>query len=373
MADVTIIGAGLTGLAAAHMLTRAGVNVTVYEQSYTVGGHARSEWMHGIPYEPHGPHIFHTTDRGIWQLVTSLTPMLPYRHQVLTELAGEMFAWPLQLDELNRLDDYGQVVKELAARPLSIDNTNFETWCISQMGETLYGLFIDGYTTKQWGRPGSELSADIGPKRVELRRDGNRNLFRDPYQGWPAHGYGALADALAADTRIVLGEPLYLWDLPESIPVGQPVIVTAPLDTFCGEKFGPLDWRGVHLRGIWLPGVGLAQPAMVVNCATPDVPYTRTIETKHVLGYDTRADSIPITPGTMLMYEHPGAPARHYPVPDATGTNKKAQLRYEQTLRGYQRNPIIPAGRLAHYTYINMDEAIRQGIYAATHALSLEP
>ena len=355
---VAVIGAGLTGLTAAHVLTQRGVDVTVYEQDFAVGGHARSASMNGVPYEPHGAHIFHTSDEVIWRLVTSLVDMLPYRHRVLTDVHGEMFSWPIQHDELHRLDCYGRIQAELDALG-GIDSTNFETWCVSQMGETLYGLFIDGYTTKQWGRPGSDLAADLGPKRVELRYDGERALFRDPHQGWPADGYGALAEALAADTHVLLGQPVTLRDIPELIPPDVPVIVTAALDGFCGKAYGPLEWRGVSLVAQWLPGDGLAQDAMVVNRPSPDVSYTRTIETKHVLGYST-------TRGTVLMYEYPGAPAKHYPVPDAGGDNRRAQQQYETMIAGYERNPLIPAGRLARYTYINMDQAMREGLTAAS-------
>lgn len=365
MNQVAVIGAGLTGLTAAYRLHRAGINVRVYEADWRVGGHARSESMHGVPYEPHGAHIFHTNDLDVWRLVTSLVRMLPYRHRVLTNVDGELFSWPIQHGELHRLDSYTRIEAELRARTGTIDDTNFETWCVSQMGETLYGLFIDGYTTKQWGRPGSELAASIGPRRVELRTDGNLDLFTDAYQGWPTNGYGALAEALACNVEVVFGQAVTADNLPDVVGPGVPVIVTAALDGFYGDRYGPLGWRGVNLVGAWQPGVLLAQKAMVVNEPSLAVPYTRTIETKHVLG-DT-----PKRRGTMLMYEHPGADAKHYPVPDANGYNRRIHERYERHLNQDTRNPLIPAGRLAHYTYINMDQAMRDGMTAAHQALGL--
>jgi UDP-galactopyranose mutase len=139
------------------------------------------------------------------------------------------------------------------------------------------------------------------------------------------------------------------------------VIVTAALDAFCAYQYDPLEWRGVELIGEWLPGTDYAQEAMVVNRPDLDVTHTRTIETKHVLGLDVTI----VRPGTMLMYEYPGAPAHHYPVPDASGANRSVQEQYEKLCSSYQRNPIIPAGRLARYTYINMDQAMREGMTAA--------
>jgi UDP-galactopyranose mutase len=360
---VVVVGAGLTGLAAAHALTHRGHTAVVHERSFQLGGHARSEWIRGVPYEPHGAHILHTHDAEVWKLVTSLVEVLPYRHRVMTEIHHELFAWPPQLAELERLDEWPAIESELAARPPEPDATNFETWCVSLMGETLYGLFIADYTAKQWGRPPHELSASIGPKRVELRTDGCLDLFKDPYQGWPAQGYGALAEALAGPTEVFFGEAITIDVIPEIAPPGTPVIVTSALDEFLADRFGPLEWRGVRLTSRWLPDwSGMALPAMVVNRPSLSVSHTRTIETKWVLG-----DAAPER-GTMVMYEHPGAPAKHYPMPDAAGLNKRAQRRYLDALANYQRNPLIPAGRLANYTYINMDEAMRAGMNAAAQA-----
>jgi UDP-galactopyranose mutase len=362
---VVVVGAGLTGLAAAHSLVAEGHSVTVYERSFLVGGHARSEWLSGVPYEPHGAHILHTNDAEVWRLITSLVEVLPYRHRVMTALRGEMLSWPLQLTEIRELPEWSRVERQLSDRPNKPDARNLETWCVSLMGATLFELFVADYTAKQWGRPARELSAGIGPKRVELRSDGERDLFRDRHQGWPRDGYGALAEALAADLDIVFGEDVTIEDVPFIAAPRTPIIVTSALDDFFASRFGPLEWRGVRLVGRWLPDwSGMAQPAMVVNRPEPEVAYTRTIETKWVLG-----DAAPRR-GTMVMYEYPGAPAKHYPVPDADGVNARAQARYADALRRYQRNPLIPAGRLAGFTYINMDEAMRAGLGAAADAIT---
>ena len=363
-----VVGAGLTGLTAAHTLARRGVDVTVYEQDYVVGGHARSETMRGIPYEPHGAHIFHTSDTEVWDLVTSLVAMLPYRHRVMTELVDEMFSWPLQISELHRLDLWPMIERELYDLPGAARRHELlETWCVSQMGPTLYDLFVGPYTEKQWGRSGCELAASLGPKRVELRTDGNRDLFRDPFQGWPAGGYGCLAEQLAAEFDVVMGQAVSVANLHDIVEPHVPVIVTSALDDFFLNRHGPLEWRGVELVGHWQPDVlSFAQPAMVVNRPSPDKSYTRTIETKWVLGEEAACSRT----GTMVMYEYPGAPTKHYPVPDIEGINRKVQQLYEQELHRFERNPLIAAGRLARYTYIDMDQAMRSGLDAATEVRS---
>ena len=361
--DVAVVGAGLTGLTAAYALRQRGLNVMVFERDFVVGGHSRSEVLNGVPYEPDGPHLFHTHDEVVWNLVTSLVDMLPYRHRCVTELGGDFYSWPLQWSELDRLDEWPVIRRELSrTRPL--DRTNFETWCVSQMGETLYDLFIAGYTLKQWGRPGRELSASIGPKRVELRTNKfNLELFDDPFQGWPVGGYGALAEGLAANVEVVLGQLVTVATLEQLVPPGVPVIVTSALDDFFCGQYGTLEWRGIRSVGRWVPGVlGFLQPALAANRPSLDVPYTRTVETKWVL------DGGMLPGGTMVLYEYPGAPSKHYPVPDVDGENKATQDRYEAALAGFSRNPLLAAGRLARYTYINMDQAMRDGLDVASWA-----
>lgn len=364
-AEVLIIGSGLAGATAAHRLASHGVRVEVVESAVRTGGHARSEWFRGIPYEPNGAHIFHTTDEEVWRLATSITEFRDYEHQVLTRVEGDLLSWPIQLEELRDLSVWSTIEAELSSLPEQPNISNFETWCISIMGSTLYGMFIEGYTRKQWGRDPATLSASFAPKRVELRTDGYRGLFRDPYQGWPQLGYEALTDGLLADVDLRLGVKVVADDLAELIPAGRPVIVTSPLDDFFEAAEGDLEWRGVSLIPKYLPKSRTFQPATVVNEPSPDVPYTRTIETKHV--FPELSERL----GTVVCEEYPGAPAKHYPVNDSAGINTATQTRYVERLTRFDRNPLIAAGRLANYSYINMDQAMRQGLEAAHEVLQL--
>ncbi|MEO0493733.1 MAG: FAD-dependent oxidoreductase [Actinomycetota bacterium] len=354
-----IVGAGLTGATAAHMLRKAGWNVAVVERSEVVGGHVRNSWMRGLPYEPNGAHIFHTDDEAVWRLASSLVDFEPYLHQVRTRVGDLELSWPIQLDELAALPEWGTIQHELTRLPDERDSSNFETWCISLMGETLYHLFIEGYTTKQWGRPPSSLSCQFAPKRVDLRTDGYLPLFRDPYQGWPRQGYGALVEALLADTPVILCEEVTQSNLASLVKPDVPVLLTCALDDFFDHSEGKLEWRGVHLVPHYLPDEMLAQNAMVVNEPDAAVEYTRTVETKWVF------PEMHSQLGTVIAFEYPGSPAKHYPVLDAEGANEAMQARYSLRADAFERNPLVTAGRLANYTYINMDEAMRQGMDAA--------
>jgi UDP-galactopyranose mutase len=355
---VAVVGAGLSGAAAAWLLTRRGFTVEVYEEAHVVGGHVRTEWFRGIPYEPHGAHIFHTDHRRVWNIVSRAVEFAPYRHRVRTRLRGRLVSWPPQKAELCALADFADIARELANRPGTVDASDFESYCISVLGPTLYAESVRDYTEKQWGRHPRTLSVTVAKGRVELRDDGCVDFFRDSYQGWPRRGYGELVEALLGRAVVHLGCKITVADLPGMTRAGQPVIVTSALDDFLGEP-GALQWRGVRLQPVYMPETTLAQGAMVINEPAAAIPWTRSIETKWALR------ELHDRPGTVVLREYPGAPAKHYPVLDSAGENRRTQQELEHRLRGLSRNPIHPAGRLATYSYINMDAAILSGLRVA--------
>ncbi|MFJ2607541.1 UDP-galactopyranose mutase [Streptomyces sp. NPDC091279] len=358
---VTIIGSGLAGATAAAALHDAGADVRVLEQSPVWGGQLRTEHAGGILYEPHGAHILHTTDRQVWDFVTDRVEMLPYRHRVMTEVDDRVLSWPPQISELEQLPQWADIRRELDQCPRTPRTTNFETWCEDIMGPTLYALFIRPYTIKQWGTDPRELAAQWAPKRIELRVDGYRDLFRDPYQGWPRGGYLTLIDALLGGVPVELGAPVDAENVAERTRGADAVVLTAPLDVFFRHALGELPWRGVRLESHFIPGADHVLPCGVVNHPGLDQTYTRRIETKWMSG-QTRE-------GTVVSYEYPGAPARHYPVDDVEGKNRGLAHDYRALVAQELGPRVHLAGRLATYTYIDMDQAIRQGLNAAARIL----
>lgn len=359
---VRIVGGGLAGATVAYLLERAGVQAEVIEAAAEWGGQLRTSEASGILYEPTGAHILHTSDTEVWQLVTSLVEVGPYRHVVRTEVFDTVLSWPPQLSELRKLAQWPAVERELAARPPAPDGRNFETWCVGLMGETLYREFIEGYTRKQWGREPRELAAAWAPRRIELRDDGDPHLFRDAHQGWPVGGYRRLIDNLLHRQAVTMGQAVSVADWDELCRGADAVVLTCALDQFFGECLGPLAWRGVRLVSHYLPDREHELPCGVLNTPGPHRPYTRAIETKWMSGQTG--------PGTVVSYEYPGAPARHYPVDDVAGTNRELQRKYEALARELTGPPRAMAGRLATYTYIDMDQAIRQGMNVARRLLA---
>lgn len=356
--SAVVVGAGIAGAAAAWQLGELGYRVRVYERADVVGGHTRTEWMRGIPYEPHGAHIFHTSDEAVWSLVTKLVDFAPYRHRVMIRVGDLLLPWPMQVSAVGQLADHEEIHRQLRARPTSPDTTNFETYCVSLLGRSLFEACVRDYTRKQWGQDPDQLSAATAFGRVELRNDGYLDLFRDPFQGWPRDGYAALVEELLRGTEVQLGSMVTVDDLAEVSLPGEPVVITSALDDFFREP-GALPWRGVRLESQFRPDITLSQPAMVINEPSSAVPWTRTIETKWAL------DELHDVPGTVVMREFPGADAKHYPVLDAAGLNRVTQRALQTRLASYRRNPLHSAGRLATYSYINMDVAVRRGLDAA--------
>ncbi len=368
---VLIVGAGLTGCTLAHQLGRAGVDTVLLEREPVPGGLIRSEHMGGVLYEPHGSHIFHTEDEEVWRLANEMTPFRPYRHRVDIVADGQILNWPILLSDIERQSQGKEILAQLEERrgvdaAARAEAADFEEWCLELMGPILYERFIRPYTEKQWGRPARTLSAQWAPRRVSVRWDNDPYLFPDPYQGWPAgpNGYTDLLDGLLAERRAELrtGTDVALGNLQRHIDEAQAdaVVLTCPLDVFCGGALGALEWRGILVRSVHIPHREYGQGAMVVNYPGEEFPFIRVHETKHASGQQCE--------GTVLGFEFTGAPTRYYPI--ETTENRSLNERYQDHLRKeLSGQRVFFAGRLANYLYIDMDDCMRQAIDAAGEVL----
>jgi UDP-galactopyranose mutase len=362
-----VVGAGWSGAVVARALHDQGIAVHVAERDQVVGGHARAEVLNGVVYEPNGAHIFHTSDPAVAAFVERFGMTRRYEHRVLTEVFqhdddehGLLLAWPPQLGELRRLADWPAIERELAARPAEPHGDDFETWVVSLMGPTLYRLFVEGYTRKQWGCEPRELSSRFAPRRVDLRDDGDTRLFRDAWELFPAEGVNSVIEAILAPVPVTCGATVGVDDVEHVAGRPSAVVVTAPLDDFVGRP-GTLAWRGIHMRSRYVPTEdlsGTVTPAYVVNRPSMRVPYTRTVETKHATGQRIGA--------TVVSEEHPGAPARHYPVPTVDERHERANRDLQDEIRASLAGvPAFFCGRLATYTYIDQDQAIARALACA--------
>jgi UDP-galactopyranose mutase len=361
---VAVIGAGWSGAAAARQLHDHGVAVEVFEATDVVGGHARAEYLRGVLYEPNGPHVFHTSEPRVVEFVHRFGAVRSYEHRPLTlvRIDGEPrhFSWPLQLGELETLPQWSRIRAELTARPAVPEMSDFEAYCVSLLGETVYHLFIYHYTVKQWGVAPRTLAAEIAARRVQIRDDGDRRLHRVRWEYFWPEGANPIVEAMLHDIPIHVGVEVRLADLEgATYRRFDAAVVTASLDAFTGQAT-PLPWRGIRTRARHCetedPGATVTR-AYVVNQPDPDVPFTRTVETKHASGQQIR--------GTVVCEEYPGHPAKHYPVPTADHEHERRNEALQAFIRKESPIPVVFCGRLANYVYINQDEAILQGLRAA--------
>lgn len=367
---VAVVGAGWAGAVTAERLDAGGIGVEVFERGDNVGGHSRSEVLNGVVYEPNGAHIFHTSNPEVAAYVQRFGLSRPYEHCVKTQVhigdddVPTLLSWPPQVSELRGLRTWPTIEKELNELPAVPSGDDFETFVVSLMGRTLYDLFIRDYTAKQWGRPATELSSSFAPKRVELRSDDYRRLFRDRWEFFSSRGVNSIIEAVLTRVPVTCGTELVLRDLLAMQRENDAFVITAPLDALL-ERDGELEWRGVQLRSRYIPMEREDEtltPAYVVNWPDSRYPYTRTIETKHASGQRVA--------GTVVSEEYPGSPARHYPVPTVDRRFETLNERYKEEVRNALSRPVYFCGRLANYVYINQDQAIEQAFACASQVLT---
>jgi UDP-galactopyranose mutase len=371
MTRALIVGGGLTACTVSHQLAQQEIESVILERLQVHGGLIRSEHMGGVLYEPHGSHIFHTEDEEVWDLANQMTPFNDYRHRVDIVVEGKILNWPILLSDIDAQSQSEQIHGELREREgidaaARAEAANFEEWCLDLMGPILYERYIKPYTEKQWGRPAASLSARWAPRRVSVRWDNDPYLFPDPYQGWPSgpNGYTDLLDGLL-DSRLITvrtNTDVTLDNLERYAKETRAdfIVLTCPLDVFTGNRFGPLEWRGIAVRNVHVPHVDYAQGAMVVNYPGLEYPFIRIHESKHASGQQVS--------GTVLGFEFTGAPTRYYPI--ELPENRALNDRYQNYVREQiGRDRTYFAGRLSNYVYIDMDDCMRQAIDTSAQIL----
>ncbi len=365
--DYLVVGAGLFGAVCARELADAGKRVLVVEREPHVGGACRTEVRDGIICQSHGGHIYHTNDRRLWDYVNRFSEFRQYHHQVKANVRGHVYALPISLMTLQAVfgvqtpeEARGRLNAERARVLAGINQADVRGWCLANIGPTLYRMFVEGYTGKQWGRDPGELPASI-VRRLPVRLTWEGGYFDDDYQGLPSQGYTPLIERMLEGIRVILNED-YLarrtyWD-------GQArrVIYTGPVDALLGYQLGRLEYRGLRFEWERVEQSDF-QGCPTMNYPDADVPWTRIHEHKHFYG-EAQGASLKQTssarlPHTWITREYPVAAGPdappYYPVNDAAN-----QERYEAYARmAAGRLPhVLLGGRLGSFRYLDMHQCI---------------
>jgi len=354
--DYLIVGAGFAGsILAERLASQHGASVLLIDRRPHIGGNAYDEKNEdGILYHKYGPHIFHTNSDAVVDYLSQFTEWRPYEHRVLAEARGQLVPIPINRTTLNLLFDAGLETDDdaaafLAARAEPVaDIRTSEDVVINGIGRELYELFFRGYTRKQWDLDPSELDKQV-TSRIPTRTNTDDRYFTDSFQAMPRDGYTAMFKRMLANPLIEIRTGVDFRDVRDEVDAGH-IIYTGPIDEYFDFRFGKLPYRSLKFDHQTLEQEQF-QSVGTVNFPSPEVPYTRISEYKHLTGQQA--------PWTTITYEYPSAEGDpYYPIPRPE--NQELFKRYEALADATEGVTFV--GRLATYRYYNMDQIVGQAL-----------
>ncbi len=357
MVDYLIVGAGLYGAVFAHEAKKAGKTCVVIDKRDHIAGNIYTKEIEGIQVHEYGAHIFHTSNKQVWDYVNALAEFNRYTNSPVANYKGELYNLPFNMNTFNKMwgvitpaEAQAKIEEQKAAAHVE-NPQNLEEQAISLVGTDIYEKLIKGYTEKQWGRPCDQLPAFI-IKRLPVRLIYDNNYFNDKYQGIPVGGYTALVEKLLDGIEVRLGVD-YLADRENLSILAKTVVYTGPIDAYFGYKLGALEYRSVRFETEVLDMPNY-QGNAVVNYTDAETPYTRIIEHKH-FEFGTQ-------PKTVISREYsaewkPGDEP-YYPVND----EKNGALYQQYKALADAEGGVIFGGRLGEYKYYDMDKVIESAL-----------
>jgi UDP-galactopyranose mutase len=352
--DALIVGAGFAGSVLAERLASTGQRILLLDRRPHIGGNAYDHHdAAGILIHRYGPHIFHTNAKQIVSYLSRFTEWRPYEHRVLARVGDNLLPIPINRTTINAFFNVSlteaDVPAFLAAKaePVPVVRSSADV-VLSTVGRDLYEAFFRGYTRKQWGVDPSELDKSV-TARIPTRTNDDDRYFNDQFQAMPLRGFTHMFENMLDDRNITLMLGTDFRDIASDISWDRQ-IYTGPVDEYFGFRYGKLPYRSLRFEHETLDRPH-HQSVAVVNFPSPDVPYTRVTEFKHLTGQTH--------PKTSLCYEFPTAEGDpYYPVPRPE--NAALYTRY-QALADATPN-VTFVGRLATYRYYNMDQVVGQAL-----------
>ena len=352
-----IVGAGLFGSTLAYCLKRNNRCLVIDKRPH-IGGNVYTENIKDINVHKYGAHIFHTSNKRVWDFVNSFVEFNRYTNSPVANYKGKLYNLPFNMNTFYQM--WGVTTPEQAARKIEeqrakagiVNPKNLEEQAISLVGEDIYRLLVKGYTEKQWGRKATDLPAFI-IKRLPVRFTFDNNYFNDKYQGIPIGGYTALIDNMLKGVEIRLNTD-YFENKEYFDSIADKIIYTGEIDRYFDYCFGHLEYRTVSFETEVLEGVFNYQGNAVVNYTDADTPYTRIIEHKHF--------EFGQQPDTVISKEYstewkPGEEP-YYPVNDEK--NSELYKRYKSLAEAQTK--VLFGGRLAEYRYYDMHQVIERAL-----------
>lgn len=353
--DYLIVGAGLYGSMFAYKAKKAGKRCLVIDKRPHLGGNLYCENIEGINVHKYGPHIFHTSNRAVWDFVNSIVPFNHFRYEPLAYYKGKLYNLPFNMNTFYQL--WGTItpaeaitkIEEQRMEMAGKTPANLEEQAISLVGREIYETLIKGYTEKQWGRQCKDLPAFI-IRRLPVRLFYNNNYFNDIYQGHPVGGYNKLIEGLLDGVEVRLNTDFFK-DRSGLEALADNVLFTGKIDEYYDYRFGKLEYRSLRFEEEVLD-IPNYQSNIAVNYTDTEHPYTRIIEHKY-FEFGTQPKTV-ITKEYSQEWQEGCEP--YYPVNDTKNT-----LLYEKYRRLAEKDEkVIFGGRLAEYTYYDMHQIVEK-------------
>ena len=353
--DYLIIGAGLYGSIFAYEINKIGKKCLIIDKRNHIGGNIYTEEIEGINVHKYGAHIFHTSNKEVWEYINQFCEFNNYINSPIANYKGEIYNLPFNMNTFNKL--WGVVTPTEAKEKIEeqkkefgiTEPKNLEEQAISLIGKDIYEKLIKGYTEKQWGRKATELPTFI-IKRLPVRFTYDNNYFNDRYQGIPIDGYTKIIEKMLERIDIKLNTNFF--DNREYFEnIADKIVFTGMIDEFYNYKFGRLEYRSLKFETEILDKKNY-QGNAVVNYTEREIPYTRIIEHKHFeFGKQEKTVTTKEYPSEWKEGDEP-----YYPVNDEK--NNKLYERYKELADKEEK--IIFGGRLGNYKYYDMDKVIEK-------------
>jgi len=356
--DYLIVGAGLFGAVFAHEATKKGKKCLVIDKRNHLGGNIYTENIEGINVHKYGAHIFHTSNKNIWDYVNSFVEFNRFTNSPMANYKGQLFNLPFNMNTFYQLwgvktpkEAILKIEKERENYKHILSPKNLEEQALVLGGKDIYEKLIKSYTEKQWGRPATEIPAFI-IRRLPFRFTFDNNYFNDTYQGIPIGGYTKLVESLLKGIEVRLGVD-YFKNKFELDELSIRIVFTGQIDEFYNYKFGNLEYRSLRFEHELLNTENY-QGNAVINYTDSAIPYTRIIEHKHFeFGQQPKTF---ITKEFSKEWESGDEP--YYPIND--NKNQQVYKKYEGLAANDKK--VIFGGRLAEYKYYDMHQIIESAI-----------
>lgn len=357
MYDWIIVGAGLFGAAFAERMTAAGKKCLVVDKRGHIAGNIYTEQVEGINVHRYGAHIFHTSDKEVWEYINRFAEFNNYINSPVANYRGKLYSMPFNMNTFYQMwgvttpDEARAMIEKQKAESGITEPKNLEEQAISLIGRDIYETLVKGYTEKQWGRPCTELPGFI-IKRLPVRLRFDNNYFNDRYQGIPIGGYTKMVENMlrGADVRLDCD---FFEHREELCAMGKNILYTGCIDRYFDFCYGDLEYRSLRFETEVMDTENY-QGVAVVNYTDVTPEYTRVIEHKH-FEYGTQPKTV-VTREYSATWQQGMEP--YYPV----NNDKNAALYEKYAALAAKEKNVIFGGRLGEYKYYDMDKVLRSAL-----------